>query len=248
MKFILILPDPFSNTGRMKKYIPNLITLLNLASGFIAIIFFTRGEIVLSAWLIVLALLFDYLDGLAARLLNARSELGVQLDSLADVVSFGVAPGLLMYYMLQQATGAESVKEYLLYLPVLIPVLSGLRLGIFNIDKSQKESFRGLPTPANAIFIIGLIIAAEYSDSALIKMMYSSRWVLALFTLCFSILMVTRIPMFSFKIKHFRFKGNELRIIFIVLAAVLALGTGAASVPLIIILYIAVAIAHGYIR
>jgi CDP-diacylglycerol--serine O-phosphatidyltransferase len=248
MKFILILPDPFSNTGRMKKYIPNLITLLNLASGFIAIIFFTRGEIVLSAWLIVLALLFDYLDGLAARLLNARSELGVQLDSLADVVSFGVAPGLLMYYMLQQASGAESVKEYLQYLPVLIPVLSGLRLGIFNIDKSQKESFRGLPTPANAIFIIGLIIAAEYSDSALIKMMYSSRWVLAFFTLCFSILMVTRIPMFSFKIKHFRFKGNELRIIFIVLAAVLALGTGAASVPLIIILYIAVAIAHGYIR
>lgn len=248
MKFILILPDPFSNTGRMKKYIPNLITLLNLASGFIAIIFFTRGEIVISAWLIVLALLFDYLDGLAARLLNARSELGVQLDSLADVVSFGVAPGLLMYYMLQQASGAESVKEYLQYLPVLIPVLSGLRLGIFNIDKSQKESFRGLPTPANAIFIIGLIIAAEYSDSALIKMMYSSRWVLAFFTLCFSILMVTRIPMFSFKIKHFRFKGNELRIIFIVLAAVLALGTGAASVPLIIILYIAVAIAHGYIR
>ncbi|MEE4115269.1 MAG: CDP-diacylglycerol--serine O-phosphatidyltransferase [Marinilabiliaceae bacterium] len=232
----------------MKKYIPNLITLLNLASGFIAIILFTRGEVVLSAWVLVLALLFDYLDGLAARLLNARSELGVQLDSLADVVSFGVAPGLLMYYMLQQASGAESVKEYLQYLPVLIPVLSGLRLGIFNIDKSQKESFRGLPTPANAIFIIGLIIAAEYSDSALIKMMYSSRWVLAFFTLCFSILMVTRIPMFSFKIKHFRFKGNELRIIFIVLAAVLALGTGAASVPLIIILYIAVAIAHGYIR
>lgn len=248
MKFILILPDSSIKHDRMKKYIPNFITLLNLSSGFIAIILFTKGEIVLSAWLVVIALVFDYLDGMAARLLNARSELGLQLDSLADIVSFGVVPGLLMYHMLDEASGAESIKNYIQYLPVLIPVLSGLRLGIFNIDKSQRESFRGLPTPANAIFIIGLLIAAEYSDSSLIKMMYSSRWILSFFTLCFSILMVTRIPMFSFKIKHLRFKGNELRIVFVALAALLAIGTGVASVPLIIILYIAVAIAYGYIR
>ena len=239
---------PENQIGRMKKHIPNFITLLNLACGFLAIIFFTRGEILLATWILVLALVFDFLDGLLARILNARSELGLQLDSLADVVSFGVAPGLLMYHMFQNATGAEQLKDYLQYLPVIIPVLSGLRLGIFNIDRSQSDSFRGLPTPANAIFIIGLVFASHYSDSLLIEKIYGLRWSLTFFTLCFSILMVTRIPMFSFKVKHYRFKGNELRIIFIVLAGLLALGTGAASIPLIIILYIAVAIAHGYIR
>lgn len=232
----------------MKKHIPNFITLLNLASGFIAILFFVNDEVVLSAWTLVLALLFDYLDGMLARILNARSELGLQLDSLADVVSFGVVPGLLMYHLMLNAEGAGQFHRYIIYLPVIIPVLSGLRLGIFNLDKSQSESFKGLPTPANALFIIGLIIAREYSDSILIESLYSSVWSLAFFTIVFSGLMVSRVPMFSFKMKHLRFKGNELRIIFVILAAILAAGTGSASVPLILILYVVVSVAHGYIR
>lgn len=232
----------------MKKHIPNFITLLNLAAGFTAIILFTRGEIMSAVWLLVAALVLDFADGMAARILNARSELGIQLDSLADVVSFGVAPGLLMYHLLLTGRGAEEYANWLIYVPVIIPVLSGLRLGIFNIDKEQTESFRGLPTPANAIFIIGLVLTREFSDSSLMESMHSSRWVLVFFTLLMSGLMVTRIPMFSLKIKQFRFKGNELRFIFIILAAFLAAGTGVDSIPLIIIIYITVSTAWSIVR
>ncbi len=122
MKFILILLHQTFSPASMKKHIPNFITLLNLASGFIAILFFAKGQVVVAAWLIVLALIFDFCDGMAARLLKAGSELGKQLDSLADLVSFGVVPGLLMYSLLIDSTGPERLKEYLIYLPVLIPV------------------------------------------------------------------------------------------------------------------------------
>ena len=232
----------------MKKYIPNFLTLLNLASGFIAIIFLTRGEVLTAAWILTAALIFDFMDGQAARILDAGSELGIQLDSLADLVSFGVAPGLMMHHLILNGNGAEDFKNYLIWLPIIIPVLSGLRLAVFNLDDSQKESFRGLPTPANAIFIIGLIITSELSESQIIETLYSSRWVLSFFTLCFSALMVTRIPMFSLKVKHLRFKGNELRFIFILLTIMLAAGTGIDSIPLIIILYVTVSISYGLIR
>lgn len=226
----------------MKKHIPNFLTLLNLASGFISIIFIINGNILISVWILIGALIFDFADGLAARLLNANSELGKQLDSLADVVSFGVAPGLLMYNLMLNASGAEGVVDYIVWIPVLIPVLSGLRLGIFNIDKEQSDSFRGLPTPANAMFIFALILANTYSDSQLIENIVLSRWTLAFFTVCFSILLVTRIPMFSLKFRNLRFKGNELRIVFIASSVLLVAGAGVAALPLIIILYITVSV------
>jgi CDP-diacylglycerol--serine O-phosphatidyltransferase len=232
----------------MKKHIPNLLSLLNLASGFVAIVLLLNGEVIIATFVLIAALVFDFLDGQAARILKAESALGLQLDSLADLVSFGVAPGLMMYYLILDGSGAESIKNILIWLPVVIPVLSGLRLAIFNIDESQTESFKGLPTPANAIFIMGLILTREYSDSLIIENLYSSRWVLAFFTLCFSVLMVTRIPMFSLKVKQLRFKGNELRFIFILLCILLAAGTGIDSIPLIIILYISVSLSHGFIR
>ena len=119
----------------MKKHIPNFLSLLNLASGFTSIIFILNGNILISVWILIGALIFDFSDGLAARLLNAYSELGKQLDSLADIVSFGVAPGLLMYHLMVDASGADGVADIIVWTPVLIPVLSGLRLGIFNLDK-----------------------------------------------------------------------------------------------------------------
>jgi len=232
----------------MKKNIPNLITLLNLASGFVSIIFILRGEMLIAAWVLVAALIFDFLDGTLARLLKASSPLGIQLDSLADLVSFGVVPGLMMHHLIINASGAELFKDYLIWLPLIIPVLAALRLAIFNLDESQSDSFKGLPTPANAIFIMGLIITSEMSESQIIESLYSSRWVLTFFTICFSGLMITRVPMFSLKVKHFRFKGNELRFIFILLTILLAAGTGVDSIPLIIILYITVSLSHGFIR
>ena len=226
----------------MKKQIPNFLTLLNLVSGFIAIILIMRGNLRLSVWFITASLLFDFSDGLAARLLNAYSNIGLQLDSLADMVSFGVAPGLLMYRLILSAEGADTIAGYLQYIPVLIPTFSGLRLARFNIDKAQSEHFRGLPVPGNAFFIISLVFASEYGESPLIESLVNSRIVLCFLTVLFCSLMITRIPMFSFKFRHLRFKGNELRIVFLGSSVLLIAGTGFAALPLIIILYIIVSV------
>jgi CDP-diacylglycerol--serine O-phosphatidyltransferase len=231
----------------MKKYIPNLLTLLNLASGFLAIIFILNQEVLIAVWILLAALILDFLDGMAARLFNAYSDLGKQLDSLADMVSFGVAPGILMYNLLLDATGMEYLGDYIAYAAVIIPVLSGLRLGIFNLDSEQTDSFRGLPTPANAFFIFSLILAGHYSDSNLIVSLISSKEILLFFTLCFSVLMITRIPMISLKVKHFRLKGNELRLLFIASSVLLFVLAGVASLPLIIIIYIVVSVTNALI-
>jgi len=226
----------------MKKQIPNTLTLLNLISGFIAIIMIMNGNLKLSVWFISASLLFDFGDGLAARLLKAYSEIGLQLDSLADMVSFGVAPGLLMYRLIVSAEGLDQYEGLLGYLPVLIPAFSGLRLAKFNIDKAQSDHFSGLPTPATAFFIISLVFAAEYGQSQLIEGLLDSRLVLSFLTVLFASLMITNIPMFSFKFRHFRFKGNELRIVFIGSSVLLIAGAGFAALPLIIILYIIVSV------
>ncbi|MEA1887767.1 MAG: CDP-diacylglycerol--serine O-phosphatidyltransferase [Bacteroidota bacterium] len=226
----------------MKKQIPNFLTLLNLASGFLAIILIMQGNIILSVWFITASLIFDFADGLLARLLNAYSQIGIQLDSLADIVSFGIAPGLLMYHFILSAEGADSLALCLQYVPVIIPVFSGLRLARFNIDGAHSNHFRGLPTPGNAFFIISLVFASQYGESQLIENLLNSRLILCFLTVLFASLMITKIPMFSFKFKHLRFKGNELRIVFIGASALLIAGAGFSSLPLIIILYVVVSI------
>lgn len=228
----------------MKRYIPNILTLINLAAGFIAILLIFNGDKRSAVWLLCAAMVLDFADGLAARLLGAYSELGKQLDSLADVVSFGVAPGILMYLMIRDASGLEFMGEHAAWISIIIPVLSGLRLAIFNIDTEQSDSFRGLPTPANAFFTFSLVLASLYSDSGLIESVTSSREILTALTIILSVLMVTRIPMISLKIKSVRFKGNELRLIFIGLSLLLFILAGVASLPLIIIIYIVVSIAN----
>lgn len=228
----------------MRRHIPNILTLINLAAGFIAVIFIMNGESRTAVWLLCAALLFDFADGMAARLLGAYSELGKQLDSLADVVSFGVAPGILMYIMIRDASGMNFIGEASAWVAVMIPVLSGLRLAIFNLDTEQSESFRGLPTPANAFFVFSLVLASLYSDSKLIESVTSSRELLTILTVILSVLMITRIPMISLKVKTIRLKGNELRIIFIGLSILLFILAGVASLPLIIIIYIVVSIAN----
>jgi len=145
------------------KHIPNFITSLNLAAGFIAIIFASNGELVTASWLILAAMIFDFLDGFSARLLNAYSEVGKELDSLADVVSFGVAPGIIIYQLLNESLSLFSPMivslngsgfSLVLLIPSVMPVCAALRLAKFNTDPSQAKSFRGLPTPANALSYI----------------------------------------------------------------------------------------------
>jgi CDP-diacylglycerol--serine O-phosphatidyltransferase len=231
----------------MIKHIPNFVTSLNLASGFIAIIFAANGDLVTSSWLILAAMIFDFLDGFSARLLKAYSAIGKELDSLADVVSFGVAPGFIIYQLLNKSLSlygeiiinSESLIAALtLVIPAIMPVCAALRLAIFNLDSTQATTFKGLPTPANGLAVISFVIAGHYSQSALISNLTGSPVMLLLFTLVLSLLMVSRIPLLSLKVTNLKFKGNEGRYILIILVLISFAIFGIAAVPLIIPLYI----------
>jgi CDP-diacylglycerol--serine O-phosphatidyltransferase len=231
----------------MKRHIPNFITSLNLVSGFAAIIYTANNDLITASWLILAAMIFDFLDGFAARLLKAYSAIGKELDSLADIVSFGVAPGFIIYQWLDNSISAgapfivnnDGVKATLiLLLPAVMPVCAALRLAIFNIDDTQSTTFRGMPTPANALAVISIVLAGHYSETPLLGSLAGSPLSIILFMLCLSLLMVSRIPLLSLKVKNLKIKGNEGRYILIglIILAFIFFGFGAA--PVIIPLYI----------
>jgi CDP-diacylglycerol--serine O-phosphatidyltransferase len=229
------------------KHIPNLITSLNLASGFAAIIFAANGDIVSASWLILAAMVFDFLDGFSARLLKAYSPIGKELDSLADVVSFGVAPGFLIYILLNESLASnqntivnpESIKGiFIIAITAIMPVCAALRLAIFNLDSTQATTFKGLPTPANGMAVISVIIAGHYSHSPVFSSFSGSPVSIVLFTIVLSLLMVSRIPLMSLKISDLKLKGNEGRYLLLTLIIISFLIFGVAAVPLIIPLYI----------
>jgi len=229
------------------RHIPNFITSLNLAAGFTAIVFAANADIITASWLILAAMIFDFLDGFSARLLKAYSEIGKELDSLADVVSFGVAPGLIIYKLLNDSFLAGGVVNLtsdnlrillIIIIPAIMPVCAALRLAIFNIDTSQTTTFKGLPTPANALAVISVVIAGHYSHSPIFSSFMGSPVLLTIFTVILSLLMVSRIPLLSLKISNFKFKGNEGRFILIGSALVSFALFGITAAPLIIPLYI----------
>ena len=229
------------------KHIPNFITSLNLAAGFAATISAANGDLLTASWLIVAAMIFDFFDGFSARLLNAYSETGKELDSLADVVSFGVAPALIVYELLvtvsSNMTLPNSVlRNILLYIPVLMPVCAALRLAKFNIDTTQTTSFKGLPTPANAIAVISVVIAVNYSSMTILKSFTESPAALLTYTVILSLLMVTRLPLLSLKFKNLNFKGNEGRFILIGLVLISFIIFGITVAVLIIPVYIIVSV------
>ena len=240
------------------KHIPNILTSLNLASGFTAILFASSGNLTMASWLILAAMIFDFSDGFSARLLKAYSAMGKELDSLADMVSFGIAPALIIYVMAKNPGSVSSSIPALThhgffrhlsgYLTVLMPVCTGLRLAKFNIDESQRISFRGLPTPANALAVISVVVAAHYSGSAFLNSLVSSEYFLIALTVVLSILMISRIPLLSLKFSHLRFPGNEGRYILAFMVAALLLILGIAASPLIIVLYIVISILSGKFR
>jgi CDP-diacylglycerol---serine O-phosphatidyltransferase len=240
----------FVKQHSMKKHIPNFITSLNLASGFIAVIFAFNGEIVTASWLIVAAMIFDFLDGLSARVLKAYSDIGKELDSLADIVSFGVAPAIIIYELLTDSSGSIPafsdglvIKNLAITLiPVIMPVCAALRLAKFNIDTTQATSFKGLPTPANALAVISVIIAGNYSDSKIVDTFTGSSSALIIFTIFISLLMVTRIPLLSLKTSHLKFKGNEGRYLLVASVIFVLAIFGMAGAALIVPLYIIVSL------
>ena len=200
-----------------------------------------------------MAAVFDFLDGNAARILKAYSELGKQLDSLADVVSFGVAPGLMIFTMISsRCTGSCNVLEQMHitpYFAMLIPVCSALRLAKFNIDLRQEVNFIGLPTPANAIFFasIPLVLYVEPQTFSLFHLdflatFFSNSRILTILTVFFSYLLISDFRIFSMKFKNLGWKGNELRYVLLACSVILLILFSLSAIPLIIILYVLMSI------
>ena len=194
----------------LKKYIPNFITTLNLFSGCVAVYLAFKGNYQGAFIAILLSAVFDFLDGFAARLLKAYSSMGKELDSLADMISFGLAPGAMVFSLLSIA----GINEWLPFLGFLIPVFSGLRLAKFNIDDRQTSTFIGLPVPANAIFWAGLILS--FSD-----FLKTSLFIFVFLIALFCYFLVSEIPMFSLKFKNVKWKENQLQFIFLLVCLVL---------------------------
>lgn len=226
-----------------KRTIPNLFTLGNLLFGCLAIIGIFQGQLFYASILIGIAALFDLLDGFVARLLGVSSELGKQLDSLADVVSFGVAPGMMIWALLDHSALPEKL-ENLKILALLIPLFSAYRLGKFNIDKRQTQQFLGFPTPATAAFILSfpLIFNQEKPDFSWISETIYNPWFLISVAIVFSWLMVTEIPFMSLKFKDLRWKGNQNRYILLLATIVLGILFQFIAIPLVIFLFILISL------
>jgi len=240
--------------------LPDLLTTANLCCGVGSILLASQGQLTLACWLVFAGAFFDVLDGLAARALGGGSELGKQLDSLADMVTFGVAPGVLVYHMVGGPIGSWLIITLSpemdmaafqrmvnwstllsMIIAMIIPVASAWRLAKFNLDTRQSHGFLGLPTPANGLFwagtYLGLSSMDHFSD-AMITINGIHAWlsVVVLFTLSF--LMLSELPLPGLKFKHFKWRGNEIIFLLLGIGAVLVVLYGMLAVPLIMVLYI----------
>jgi CDP-diacylglycerol---serine O-phosphatidyltransferase len=213
----------------MIRQLPNFLTCCNLVCGCLGIVFLLEGRGVHAAYFVWAAGIFDFFDGFAARWLKVSSPIGKELDSLADVVSFGVLPGMVMYTMLAGSMTSEVVP----FAGFLITVFSALRLAIFNVDETQSDSFKGLNTPANTIFITSLPLIREEVGTWL----YQPVTLLAI-TFIFSFLMISRIEIFAFKFKNFSWADNKVRFTFLAISVLLLAIFQSVAIPMIIILYI----------
>lgn len=183
-----------------------------------------------TAYFVWAACLFDFFDGFAARILKVSSPIGKELDSMADMVSFGALPSLFIYKLIQ----AASPLEYLPYVALLIAVCSALRLAIFNIDETQSDSFKGVPTPANALFLTSL----PFLNYSFFDFLFNPI-ALVIITIVFSMLLVSRFELFALKFKNFSWADNKVRFTFLLLSVLLLVVMQFAAIPLIIILYVA---------
>lgn len=221
----------------MRKYIPNTITCCNLGTGCVAVVMALQGEYTASMICIVLSAVFDFLDGMAARLLHAYSPIGKELDSLADVVSFGVAPAAMVFSLFQELIYPDvlwNIREYIPSFGFLIAIFSALRLAKFNVDTRQKDSFIGLPVPANALFWGSLIVA--YRD-LFISTSYGIG-LLMLLVILFSYMLVSELPMFSLKFKNLKWSDNKVSFLFLLVCIPLILFLKEGSPAFIIVWYI----------
>jgi len=241
----------------MIKQIPNIITSLNLLCGCVAIMFAVSGDLVSASFFAFAGIFLDFFDGLAARVLNAQSQVGLQLDSLADVVTSGVLPGIVMVQLLSEAlTGTSldisaifsdtanntSIESYLPFIGLLIAVASGYRLAKFNVDTRQTASFIGLPVPANTLLILSLPLIISFQASKQITEVILTPWFLIIITLVSCVLLNAEIPLFGLKFKTWNFKDNAVRYLFLIASILLLVVLKFIAIPIIIFSYILVSL------
>lgn len=220
----------------IKKHIPNAITCANLFSGCIGIVYAFNGALEMAAYFVLLSGIFDFFDGFAARLLQVKSNIGKELDSLADMVSFGFLPGVVMFQLLAKSDPAAT---YLPYLGFIITIFSALRLAKFNIDTRQTEDFIGLNTPMNTLFVVSLpFIQKDY------PLLIGSAPLLIGLSLALSYLLVSEIRIFSLKFSSAAWEKNRIKYIFLILSALLIVLLQFSAVPLILVLYIGLSFVH----
>ncbi|GGD84156.1 CDP-alcohol phosphatidyltransferase family protein [Planktosalinus lacus] len=235
----------------MLRFIPNFITLLNLLFGCIAVVFAIQGNLPLAAGFVILGIFFDFFDGLAARALGIQSELGKQLDSLADVVTSGLVPGIIMMQLIHMAClestpsnlweGSSvnlTTDAFLPLLGLLITLGSAYRLAKFNIDERQTNTFIGLPTPANALWVISLPLILIYQPSDLAFDILLNPVVLIALTFLSTFLLNAPLKLFSLKFKTRSFKANSERYVFLIVSIALLIAFWFVAIPLIILLYL----------
>lgn len=233
------------NNNKWYAFVPNLLTLSNLMCGVIAIYFAFTGDVKIAIYLMLLGGLFDFFDGFVARLLKVSGELGKQLDSLADLITFGLLPGVMIFSVqrelileINNGFGQLTILQWIeLVSPLMIPVFSALRLAKFNIDTRQTTSFIGLPTPANALFLASLAYTVLYEDQKLADSL-SHPLLLTIITIAFALLLVTNLPLFALKFKNYSWKGNEIRYTFLILSLILIVAFRISGFMAIIILYV----------
>lgn len=239
-----------------KRHIPNIITLLNLFSGCIAVLLAVQNYFVGAALFMFLGIFFDFFDGFAARKLNVQSELGLQLDSLADMVTSGLVPGVVMFKLLNLSIGQpiaqnadaswnytglfDGLQAYapLAFIGFFITLGSAYRLAKFNLDEDQQSSFTGLPTPANALLIISLPLILEFQNSNTISAIILNPWFLTAMTFLSCYLLNSKIKLFALKFKDWSFKTNAVRYIFLFLSVLFIVVFKFLAIPLIIVLYV----------
>jgi CDP-diacylglycerol--serine O-phosphatidyltransferase len=235
----------------IKKHIPNLITLINLFCGCIALVFVSQANcwedsfyFLMAFYMVCLGIFFDFFDGFFARLFKVSSPLGLQLDSLADMVTSGVVPGYVMYSMFEKSGHQLGNQAIIPFLGFIVTLGACYRLANFNIDTRQTDSFIGLPTPANALFILSLPLVVEFSNSLIMLEILTNQWVLLLITLCSAYIMNAEIPLFALKVKKFNLKDNALQIVFLLVSLVLVVLLQYIAIPLIIIFYVLLSVVN----
>jgi CDP-diacylglycerol---serine O-phosphatidyltransferase len=242
------------------RHIPNTITCLNLLCGCFAVISALSGNVLGAALFIILGAVFDFFDGFAARLLKVSSDIGKQLDSLADMVTFGLAPGLILFVTMHDELFADIPEDlmellsiyvpFYIYIPLLIPIFSALRLAKFNVDERQTMGFRGLPTPASALWCISVPLIQWYTPSYLPDMssVVGSPAFLIGSSIGLSALMVSDIPLMAMKFKSYSWKDNQLRFGFLISAVLLLIILQTVALPVILLLYVLVSIIQNKVQ